>query len=228
MTRLWTVCIAAALCAGLCFYAPTPGEAAGGVVTPAALHLPYNAKVQTELNFSNNDVLGLIKELLPAIGELVKVGATAGGPIAMEHGSKLPPEALAKLDLKPLAEALDGITSFRFLAARYREGVPANEVMALFNSGAAKAGDFNRIVTDFSMGPGVVAVYAQPEGAGFIVYGYNAKDGMIRAARLTGRMDVAKLMTWLTDTIKLFTAQPAPKSEPIPSVTPESAPAPKG
>lgn len=216
------------LSTGFLILFPLAAVAAGQVVTPPAIHLPYGAKVQTEINFSDKDVLGLVRELLPAAGELISMAVSMGGPAAMAHGAKMPvsPEALAKLDLKPLVEALQGITNFRFVAARFKPGLQGAEALAQFDGGAAKTGAFNRIVTDFSTGPGVLAFYAQAGGSGYLIYHYDAKNGTIRAARLSGSVDYAKLMKWIGDTMKLFAVvpSPSPTSDPAPDAAPQAAP----
>ncbi len=201
----------AAICAGLFLLAPLPGQAAGKVVAPTPVYLPYNARIQTEINFSNDDVLGLIRDLLPAIGDLVKASASAGGPA----GTKLPvrPDVLAKLDLKPLSDALKDVSNIRYIAARYKPDLAPTDVMRMFDSGAAKAGGFNRIATELSTGIGAVAVYAQAEGSGFLLYAYDSKDGQVRALRLSGRVDAAKLINWLTDTLRLFSVPTVPAAD---------------
>jgi hypothetical protein len=215
MTRLWTVWIAAMLGAGLCTLAPLPAAAAGEVVAPPALYMPFDARTQTEFNFSSSDVLGLVRELLPAFGDLIKLGATMDQTQAKGHGSFSPsPEAFAQLDLKPLADVLEGITNVRCIIAKYRPSAKTKNVMSFFDAGAAKAGGFSKIMSDFSSPPNMVAVYSQAEGAGLLVYGYSAQDDLLYAARLSGRLDAPKLVKWLGDTIKLFAAAPTKKIAP--------------
>lgn len=206
MSRLRIACIACVLLTFLALTAATAAEVAGKTVAPPAIHLPHGAKVQTELNFGNNDVLGLVKELLPALGDLVSIGSAAGGPMGLGPGGPLPvpAEMLSQIDFRPLAEVLDGITNFRMIVASHKTGVPADDILAQFSSGAAKAGRFNRIITNLPVNAGVLAVFAQADGAGYLFYNYNAGDGKIQAVRLSGKVDVAKLMKWATETMKMF------------------------
>jgi hypothetical protein len=214
----------ASLIVGLCALGPVPAAAAGELASPAPVYLPFDAKIKTEVNISNNDVLGLVRELLPSVGELVKIGAAAGSPMPIPGGKPpVSPETLAKLDLKPLGDVLEGVTNVRFIVAGYRSGVPSGKIMPLFDSSASKAGGFTKIVTNFSLGQGVLAVYAQPGGMGYLAYSYDAKEGTLYAARISGRLDAVKLMGWIGDTIKVFTTPPASpesKTEPAPEPAP--------
>ncbi len=226
MLRLLMFCPTLYLLAGLIVIA-SPALGAGQLDTPPAIHLPYGARVETELNFSDSDVLGLIRELLPAANELIATVAAAGGAIPLGNVSmgQTPEEALSKLDFRPLAEVLEKVTNLRVLVARYKADLPGEEVLAHFNSGAAKAGGFTRIVTDLSLGRGVFAAYSQAEGAGYLMCNYDPTKGKIYAVRLSGSIDFVKLAKWLTETAKYFIAVPSRPAEPK-ETTPETSPEP--
>jgi hypothetical protein len=198
---------------------PLPMEAAGEAVTPPAIYLPFDAKIRTEISFSDSDVLGMVKQILPTLGDLVKQ-AVAAGAIAPLKSLPVPAEAVAKIDLKPLATALEGITNVRVIVATYKPGLAGGNVTALFDTGAAKAGGFTKIAADFSLAPRTVAVYSQPGGAGFLLYVYDASGGTITAIRLSGQIDVARLVSWVGDAMKLFqpciSPTPQPETQPAP------------
>lgn len=202
----------------------------GKLVAPPPVHLPYGAKVVTELNFSNADVLGLIREMLPAMTDLVKLIASSGIDFSNPSGMRIPPEAVSKLDFSPLSEAIEGITNLRILVANYRHPQSSGDVTSFFDAAAAKAGAASKIMSDASnsLMPGAAALYALPDGGGYIGYAYDAARGRLVAGRVNGKVDVARLVKWAGETAKtLFLAATSPQpdaSEPQPDGSEEPKP----
>lgn len=192
MKRILTLTIVALL---VCGAAALAQDAPGGLIAPPAIYMPYGGKVVTEVNLSDDDVLGIVKQAIPAAAEAIKdvVAKTGDQP-----GSTLPPQVMmaASIDIQGLMEAISGITNVRILGVRYGRRMPREEFLDQFNAGVAKAGKFSRIMMDIGQSPGAVAVYAQPDNAGYIGVMYNPDSGEAYAARVVGFVDVPKLIKW--------------------------------
>ena len=195
-----------ALLSGLCF------AAQGELIPPPALNLPFGSQVVTEANFSDKDVIGMIKELLPAIGEAAR---SFGGMVPKTGGGGDITSAIAgsldKLDLKPLQEAIDGVKNVRVVVAQYPLKSDSKSMLAVLDKGAAKAGNFSRMFSDISSGKNVTAVYAQEDNQGYIAYMYNSASKTIYAGRLVGYLDIPKLTKWAIEMgIQAAKSKPAP------------------
>ncbi len=185
----------------------------------------------TELNFSRSDVLGIVREVLPALNDLVKTLASSKMDLSKQSDIRISPETLAKLDFGPVAEAIEGVTNIRLLVANYRAPQMSADPATLFDSAATKAGAASKVISDASgsIMPGVAALYALPDSGGYIGYAYDAARGKILAGRLSGKADIAKLVKWAGDLAKVFidsSSEPPgtlQKDEPESSSAPESS-----
>jgi hypothetical protein len=101
-----------------------------------------------------------------------------------------------------LMDAIGGISNVRVLVARYLAPIPAEQFLAEFNAGVAKAGQFNKIMTDFGFTPGATGLYALPDNAGSIAFAYRPAERTVYAARVVGGVDVPKLIKWVGKTAK--------------------------
>lgn len=192
----------------------TPCAAEGNLTSPPAIYLPAGGKVVTEINLSDDDVLGIIKESIPALADVakdlvpLKMGANA------EHA-----QALAEaIDITGLMEAIEGITNIRIVIARYPSRLSPERFVKEFSAGVAKAGQFNKVLTDFGFSPGAAGLYALPDNAGCMGFAYDPNSRTVYAARVVGGLDVPKLIKWAGDIAKLVFAR-----ERTPAPTPETA-----
>jgi hypothetical protein len=187
-----------------------------GIIPPPAIHIPYGGKIVTDVNLSDNDVLGVMKQALPSIGEIAgfalaqgQVGAMAG------RGLDIPmpdPAALGSLDMTELVEAIDGIRNVRLVIARYGGKVDQEKLLAQFNAGVAKTGRFSRVLSDMQFAPGRIAVYAQENNGGYVLGMFDPKENALYAARIVGGVDVPKLFGWVMNMVKKVQPLMVPKS----------------
>lgn len=199
--------------------APVVGEvsAAPVLITPPVIYMPAGGKVVTEMNLSDDDVLGIIKQAIPVVADVAKDIApkqVAGGDV------KAFASVAGAIDFAGLSEAIAGIKSIRVLIAKYPAGVSAERFLAEFTKGTAKAGQFSKILTDFGTFPGSVGVYALPNNAGCMGFAYNPRQHVAYAARVVGGIDVPKLIKWAGGVAKLAVGamtQPAVEGQPASS-----------
>lgn len=215
------------------FFAVAVSPAAGqvaksetGLIPPPAIHIPYGGKIVTDINFSDSDVLGIIKQVLPSIGDLVAevVPKTmnAGGPRV-----KGPAElgaALSNLNFKELSEAISGIKNIRAVVAVYGSSVSPERMLEQWDKGVAKTGTFSRVVSDIAMLNGAFALYAQPDNSGYIGFAYEPGSKVLYAVRIVGFVDVAKLTKWAVDAARLLMGAESPSEQPGKPETPEVKP----
>lgn len=175
-----------------------PAIAADGAATmiaPPAIFMPAGGKVVTEINVSDDDVLGIIKQAIPAVADVAKeLGSSAMAGGGREMSAMI---AMAgAVDVQGLSEAIVGITNVRLLAVRYARPMAPEKFVEEFTAGAAKAGQFNKIVTDFGMFPGALGIYALPANGGCMGFVYLPDQRTVYAVRVVGGVDVPKLIKW--------------------------------
>ncbi len=206
----------------------------GGLIPPPPIHIPYGGKVVTEIHFSDSDVLGIIKQVLPAVGEIIAtlapMSAPPGHPGAEANALA---QGASKLDFRELTDALSGIKDVRVIVAGYGIPVDRETMLSQIEAGVAKTGTFSKVLSDMAFSPGVFALYAESPNAGYLGFAYDPGSRMLYAARIVGFVDVNKLTKWAVDAAKLLagevrTAQPVPEApeppaEPQPE-EPEPAP----
>jgi len=193
-----------------------------GVTPPPAIYLPAGGKVVTEINLSDDDVLGIIKDSIPAAAGVAK------DLVAVKMGAN--PEAAeamsSAIDTTGLMEAISGITNVRVLIARYPSGMSPERFVKEFSAGVAKAGQFHKVLTDFGFSPGAAGLYALPDNAGSMAFAYDPNSHTAYAARVVGGLDVPKLIKWGGNIAKAFMTSGVkhqPESEGA-LVPPEAAP----
>ncbi|MCX8053235.1 MAG: hypothetical protein N3B12_05455 [Armatimonadetes bacterium] len=197
-------------------------SAPGGLITPPAISIPYGGKVVTEINFSQSDVLGVIKQIIPALGDLMtnfapKAAAEAKNPIEARAMT-----VLKGVDFQAFADAIQGITNIRLLVVKYGAIPKVTDLESQLDYGVAKLGKFSRVLSDISMFPGLVRMYAQADGGGYVGYAFNSKSRVLYAARVLGSADIPKLIKWVADLVKTTLNVTSPTPEPVPE-QPESA-----
>lgn len=183
------------------------GQSATGLIPPPPIYTPFGGKIVTELHFSNNDILGIIRQVIPAIGKALREDSTNTMLSSIDpHLS-----ALSKVDYETLMEATSDIRNIRFILVRYNRKLDTDQLLQQFDLGAAKAGAFSKVISS-SDDPynGIVAVYAQPDNSGYISYLYQPYSRELVAFRVVGSLDYAKLTNWAIETGKIFYAMFTP------------------
>jgi len=203
--------------------APTPSK--GTLIPPPAINIPFGGRIVSEINISDQDLLKVVKQIIPQLGTLVSTLAAAQGAKAVT-GAELPPgaaSAASSLDFKTLAEALGGIKNVRVVAALYSTEMDRDAMLRQIDAGAAKTGSFTRIMSDVAMTQGMTSVYAQAENAGYLAFQYDPKARILYACRVVGAVDVEKITQWALDALKLFVGAQPPLEPGVPETTPSPA-----
>ncbi len=217
---IWTVFCTVAV-------SPVAGEAIDsekGLIPPPAIHIPYGGKIVTDFNFSDSDVLGIVKQVMPSIGDLIAEVA----PKAMSTGETLikgPTElgaVLSSMNLKELSEAISGIKNIRAIVAVYGSSVSPERMLEQWDKGVAKIGTFSRVFSDIAMFNGAFALYAQPDNSGYIGFAYEPGSKVLYAVRIVGFVDVAKLTKWAVDAARLFMGATSMPEQPVKPKVPEA------
>lgn len=203
---IWLIgALSVVLMASVAWCQTAPPSPAGNLITPPAIPLPYAGRTVTEINISDNDLLGIIKQLIPSIGEVIaNVAPMAGRELDAKGVPSAAAEAAASLDFKGLADAISGITNVRIVATAYSRNLGQDQLIKDLDRGVAKLGNFSRIISDFAMMPGAMALYAQADNGGYVGYAYDSKSRMLYAARVVGFVDVPKLTKWGTDAMTIM------------------------
>lgn len=170
------------------------------LVAPPAIYLPAGGKVVTEINLSDDDVLGIIKQAIPAVADVVKELAPSG---MGGHEARVVMGIATVADVQGLSESIQGITNVRLVAARYPRAMSPEKFLQEFSAGVTKAGRFSKILSDFGMFPGAVAIYALPDNAGCMGFVYIPQQQTAYALRVVGGVDVPKLIKWAGSIAKL-------------------------
>ena len=211
--RTTLVVLVASACA-LALVAPCVADSssdAATVICPPAIYLPAGGKVVTEINLSDSDVLGIVKQSIPALADVVKDML----PLAMGGGDAKSAVVWASvIDVKGLSEAIDGVKNIRMVVAKYPSPIPPERFLDEFNMGVAKAGKFNKIITDFGFMPGAGGFYALPDNAGCMGFAYDPHERTAYAVRVVGGVDIPKLIKWAGEIAKAAVARSGRKTVP--------------
>lgn len=173
-----------------------------GLIAPPPIYTPFDGTTVTEVHVTDNDVLGIIKQVIPVIGQALKESSTS----SMLSSFSLRASAVTMVDLNPLIEAINGVKDVRFIVVQYNRQLDINQLPKQLEAGVAKIGAFSKIASDFSRpSSGVFALYSQSsaEGSGGLVgYMYQPNTRQLIAARVIGSVDFAKLTKWAIDSAK--------------------------
>ncbi|MCE5315511.1 MAG: hypothetical protein ABFD49_09445 [Armatimonadota bacterium] len=185
------IAITILIAASACFAAPTSTE--GGLIPPPAINIPYGGTVVTEINISDNDVLGIIKQALPVIANVMQ-----SQPAQTQDGQPTAVFAAKSLDLQAFGQAIGGITGIRFIIAKYEKQISPSDMVKQFGDGVAKIGKFSKIASDFAFVPGVAGIYAQENNSGYMGFMYDYNGKVLYALRIVGSVDIPKLIDLAT------------------------------
>ena len=184
------------------------GAASGTLIPPPAIHIPHGGTIVTEINLSDDDVLGIIKEVIPVAAEAARevVGDLAKGGLDPNTGMGIgvPLALITGLDVEGLMEAVGGIERIRVIVARYDRKIDARTFMGEFDAGVAKAGTFSKVLADVGFFPGAVGLYAAPGNESYIAFAYEPRGHQLCAARIVGFVDVPALTRWIANAVKMF------------------------
>lgn len=198
-----------------------PADTPAGLVPPLAIHLPYGGRIVTEINLTDNDVLGIIKRAIPAAAEAVRGLVTEMSACNGEGRAGLPlgpPELamISAIDAEGLVQAIEGIRGIRIIAASYNSKINPAAFVSQFDAGVAKLGSFSRVVYDAAISPGGFGLYVEGNNQGYIGFAVDPSMRAVYAARISGFVDVEKLVEWAAKTARIFLAGRLEVTSPLP------------
>ena len=228
MKKIWIVLVIAVMAIILCGISSFAQEK-GKIFPAAAVYLPYGSEIKTELNLSDDDILGFIKNLIPMIKEYAPKLIEANVGSVGNEGAKYS-EMLKTMDITPLQEAISGVKSIRILVADFKGKETSKQMLSYFEKGALKTGNFNKLMSDSGNFGSASAIYLEADKGGYLAYKYDEYNKEIYSARLIGFLDVEKITKWVMEQslkysiIQKQQPEPAPDSPAVPSETPSDAP----
>ena len=198
----------------------------GGLIPPPAINIPFGGKVVTEINIGDGDVLGIIKQAVPAFAQAVQDSSVANPSQTAEVAA-----IISKADIKGFMEAINGIKSIRVVIVQYGRKVAPATLIDELNTGIGKLGNFSKVISDYSFSaPAAFALYAEPNNQGYIGYAYEPRTRTLYAGRVVGFVDVQKLTKWGWNLAQMFmvshTSVSGPESDPAIDAQPEPEPQP--
>ena len=146
--------------------------------------LPAGATLISEINLSENDLLGMLKQAIPSF--LSGVGDARGGI----------GQFLKSIDLSGVNSAVEAMTALRIVQYKLSGKVEPGEIIAHFESQLPSSEGWGRIFYSTAIvSNGIVAVYSAngKEYAGFLI---DPKAGRNIIATTVGFIDVPKLTEW--------------------------------
>ena len=198
MKRSVLLIIAAAilLMTNICFGAPA--SAGGRIIPPPPINIPYGAKISCDINISNSDILGIIKQAMLAVAatsdEMLAQAKQNGGEPAE------PVTMINKLHLQDLDKLIDGVKGVRVVVARYNKKIDPSVVTKDFEKGLVKTGTFSKASGGLNILPGVVELYSEAENAGYVAFTYDPQQHILCVMRIVGSLDISKLSEWAVRT----------------------------
>lgn len=197
MRVIWSVCAAVCFLGAVCCVPVVCAE----IAPPPAINVPSGGVVVTEINVSDDNVLGIIKQAIPLAAKLTAtfVVAGAGNLGALEM------VVVEALNSPGLMESLQGLKGLRIIIVQYPSARSnAKGFMEQFDKGVGKLGGFSKMLGDIAFFPGAAGIYAQPANAGYIAFTYDPKGGVMYAARTVGFIDLPKLLQTIEQVMAAF------------------------
>lgn len=177
-------------------------DSEAAIIPPPAIYMPWGGTITTEVNFSDGDVLGIIKQAIPAIGELAKeLSETPQARKSGRMGEVV--SMIGGVNTRHLSDAIKDITNVRLIAMRYSRPMTVEQFAEDFSSGALKAGPFNKVLLNVGNASQTVGLFALPNNAGYMGFIYTPCNRTAYALRIAGSIDVQELIKFSGDIAKL-------------------------
>jgi hypothetical protein len=161
-------------------------------VPPPAVHLPDGGTIVTDVNISNTNMLGVIKQTLSSMGSILRSG---NGDQRFSE-TDLVSANICGISNTEVVDAIRDIKSVRVLVSNYNTNAKSSKLMPLFEKGLAKIGKFSRMNIGREL-PDTALIFAQENNAGYIAAMYEENTGTFVAVRLVGSLDIPKIMGWI-------------------------------
>ncbi len=169
------------------------------VVAQPEIPVAPGTTLLTEINITDNDILGMIKQAVPAF---VQTAQVSGGELG---------EFLKNADLNTLVDAFQDVEVVRAMQFRLAATTTPASVMSFYAGKLTAEDGWSRVLYDASVvGKGTVSVYAR-DSQDFFVVGTDPVKKSVYAVRTVGFVNVPKLAAWAGNSMKYFTALEAKK-----------------
>ena len=184
------VAVVMLLCAPL-YAVPAPAKSPPSVVKDAPYVPLYpGATIITELNFSDEDVLAVVEQL---IGGLASLAGKADPEKATEVD-----RILSELNFASLNEAISGLKRVRVVQANLPPAKRNARKIIEYYDGALSKGPWRRIVLSTPTVDTGTAIYVLPPCEGYLAVVLRKKPGAgdLIATRTVGSIDIVKAVEW--------------------------------
>lgn len=179
-----------------------PARQAAPPVQAPVYAMPAGAKVVTEINLSEADILGMVKRAIPAFAERAKA---SGGETA---------QFVSMLNLDELYDAIEGVKAVRVVQFTLDGRAEPAAVLAHFHAQVPESLGWTRIYYSTKVCPeGLFAVYSMG-GRGFLCVMVNPKTGTHTVASVEGALDLEKLAGWVGNVVGMIPKSHRPAPQP--------------
>ena len=176
--------------------------------------LPQDAVLLTEINLSENDLLGMAKDALAAFAASSRGAKGEVGQI------------IAAADLDTLLSIIKDVKAVRAMQFQIPKNCTADDLLEFYQSALTTEQGWSRIIYDKSTMPkGAAAVYTRG-GEEYFAVGIEPAKQRAYAMRSVGAVDVVKMGGWLGGVMKRFSelkttlgAQPTKTTKPSSTTT---------
>lgn len=175
---------------------------AADINPPPAIFMPWGGKLVTEVNVSDDDVLGIVKQAIPALSDVIKDINQSADPRKADFLSGII-AAAGEADLQSLSSAIEGITNVRVVVMKYSRKIPVEAFIDEFSKGVAKSGPFKRVLMDIAHVPEAAAAYMLPDNAGFIGFVYLPEERTAYATRVVGGINIEEMIKFAGSVTKV-------------------------
>ncbi|MEN6371036.1 MAG: hypothetical protein ABFD64_03400 [Armatimonadota bacterium] len=153
---------------------------------------PAGATLITEINLSDSDILGMIKQALPAFAQ-----AFTSTPGEVNNFVK-------QLDIDSFSAAIEGIHQVRILQFDIPKTANTAKMFDFYQEKFSADNGWSRIVYDISMAPAKAGAVYTHGGQEYLAVGVDAKANRLFVARTVGFVDVPKLAAWFGNAVKAY------------------------
>ncbi len=186
---------------------------AADINPPPAIYMPWGGKLVMELNVSDDDVLGIVKQAIPALADVIQDINQSADPRKADFLSGII-AAAGEADLQSLSSAIEGITNVRVVEMKYSRKISAESFIDEFTKGVAKSGPYKRVLMDIAHTRGATASYMLPDNAGFIGFAYIPQDRTAYAVRVVGGINVEDILKFAGSITKAVISHSQTPGEP--------------
>lgn len=187
---------------------------AADINPPPAIYMPWGGKLVAEVNVSDDDVLGIVKQAIPALADVIKdLNESVNPQQAGFVGGVL--AAAGEADLQSLSDAIADVTNVRVVVMKYSRKIPMESFIDEFSAGTVKAGPFRRVLMDMAHSPEGTAAYMLPDNAGFMGFVYLPEERTAYALRVIGGINVEDMIKFAGSVAKTVISHTQMPVEPI-------------